>query len=194
MLRIFYMCLDTGIAAVVLIPFYWILNKCYIRSASRTLAYLLFSLYLCAMFAVVGLPDVRYIRFDLRYNLVPFRYMFSDLTNTLLNVALFLPLGFFLTVFWQKFRKFPRTMLFGFFCSLFIESMQIFTLRATDVNDLITNTFGAFLGWLAGRMLVRFVPSVQATAPVRDIYLICGCALSVMVFLHPFLSELFLVY
>ena len=189
MQRIIWMCLDAAVAAVFLIPLFLYLNKRYFHDKWRMLGYMLFAFYLSGMFAVVGLPDIRYVRFDIRINTVPFLYMFSDLTSTLLNVALFVPLGFFLPVFWQRFLSFPRAVLFGFFCSLFIESLQIFTLRASDINDLMTNTFGTLLGWILARLLLPLVPGWKPGHRIREVYVICGSAFGVMFFLQPFLAD-----
>lgn len=180
---------DAAVAAVFLIPLFFYLNKHYFHDSIRMAGYILFAVYLSGMFAVVGLPDIRYVRFDPRYNIVPFAYMFSDLTNTILNVLLFLPLGFFLPVFWARFLPFFRTVLFGFFTSLLIESLQIFTYRATDINDLITNTFGTFLGWILARITLKLVPGWIPGNRIREVYVVCLFAFVVMFFVQPFLAD-----
>lgn len=183
------MCFDAAVSAVILIPLFCHLDKRYFHDRKRMIGYLLFAVYLSGMFAVVGLPDIRYVRFDPRYNAVPFLYMFSDLTNTLLNVLLFVPLGFFLPFFWKRFFPFPRAVLFGFFTSMLVESLQIFTYRATDINDLMTNTLGTFLGWLLARITLRLIPSWDPGHRIREVYVVCGSAFAVMFFLQPFLAD-----
>lgn len=183
------MCFDAAVSALILIPLFLWLDKRYFHDRKRMTGYVLFAVYLSGMFAVVGLPDIRYVRFDPHYNMVPFLYMFSDLTNTVLNVVLFLPLGFFLPVFWERFLPFPRAVLFGFFTSALIESLQIFTYRATDINDLMTNTFGAFLGWVLARIALRLVPGWTPGHRIREVYVVCGAAFGVMFFLQPFLAD-----
>ena len=183
------MCFDAAVAAVFLVPLFLYLNKSYFHDTKRMAGYILFAVYLSGIFAVVGLPDIRYVRFEPRCNWVPFAYMFSDLANTVLNVLLFLPLGFFLPVFWKRFTPFLRTVLFGFFTSLLIESLQIFTYRATDINDLMTNTLGTFLGWILARITLKLVPSWTPGHRVREVYVICAWAFAVMFFLQPFLAD-----
>ena len=183
------MCFDAAVAALILIPLFLWLDRLYFHDRKRTAGYILFAVYLSGMFAVVGLPDIRYVRFDPHYNMVPFAYMFSDLTNTILNVILFIPLGIFLPVFWQRFLPFPRAVLFGFFVSLLIESLQIFTLRATDINDLMTNTLGTFLGWIPARLALRLIPGWNPGHRIREVYVVCGAAFGVMFFLQPFLAD-----
>lgn len=192
--RIFPMCLDAAVAALVLAPLFLLLDRHYFRNFKRTVWYLVMAVYLSGMFAVVGLPDIRYIRFEPNINLVPFRYMFSDYASSLLNVLLFLPLGFFLPVLWEHFKKLHWTLLFGFCTSLLIEVLQIFTFRATDVNDLITNTFGTLVGWCLGRLVLRLVPSLHPSGKTGDVYAVCGVTFAVMFFLHPFLADRLWMY
>lgn len=183
------MCFDAAVAAVFLVPLCLYLNKQYFHDSRRMAGYILFAVYLSGVFAVAGLPDIRYIRFAPNYNIIPFAYMFSDLTNTVLNVLLFLPLGFFLPVFWERFLPFPRAVLFGFFTSLLIESLQIFTYRATDINDLMTNTVGTFLGWILARIALKLIPGWVPGHRIREVYVICAMAFAVMFFLQPFLAD-----
>ena len=188
--RIFGMCLEAGIAAVILVPLFLILNKNYFHNLNQTVGYLLFAVYLAAVDAVVGLPCISYIRLDFNFNFVPFLYMFSDHTASLLNVLLFVPLGFFLPFFWKKFGNFGFTLLFGFGLSALIEFLQIFTFRATDVNDLITNTFGTVIGYLLARIALKLLPEVVPSERTKDAFLVCGIAFGVMFFLQPFLADL----
>lgn len=190
MRRILLMCLDAGLAAVVLIPLFLLLNKRYFYNTKKTVFYLFFAVYLSAVYAVVGLPTVNYVRFDPHFNVIPFAYMFSDFKNSFLNVLLFFPLGFFLPVFWKNFKKLHWTLLFGICTSLLVEVLQIFTFRATDVNDLITNTVGTFLGWAAAKVLLRFMPSIAPGWKTKEVYVICGITFAVNFFVQPFLAEL----
>ena len=187
--RLFAMCLDAAISAVFLIPLFLYLNKRTFHDPQRAAAYILFGIYLSGMFAVAGLPDIRYIRFDPRFNFVPFQYMFSDLRNTLLNVLLFVPLGFFLPLFWEKFHRPHITVLHGFCISLLIEVLQIFTFRATDVNDLMTNTLGTFIGWCIARIFLHFFHFYIPGTRRKEVYLIYGASFAVMFFVQPFLAN-----
>lgn len=189
MFRVIAMCLEAGIAAIILIPAFAVLNKRCFHDGTRTILYLIFALYLAAVDAVVGLPSVNYIRFDPNINLKPFLYMFSDFKNSFLNVLLFMPLGFFLPVLWKTFRSFWRTTLFGLCTSLLIEVLQLFTFRATDVNDLMTNTLGTVLGWGIARMLLHFVPKLRLQDDTKDVYIVCGVTFAVVFFLQPFLAD-----
>ncbi len=189
MRRILFMCIDAALAFPFLIPAMWIMNKRYFRNWKKALGYFVFGAYLCAMYTVVGLPTAFYVRLEPNLQLVPFAYMFSDYMNSLLNVALFMPLGFFLPVFWNGFQKLPQVGLFGFCTSLVIELLQIFTFRATDVNDLITNTLGALLGWCAAKVLFRLFPGAEQGWNTKDAVPVIGISFGVMFLFQPLLAQ-----
>lgn len=181
---------ETLIALVLLLPVFVLLNRRRFHNTLRTGVYLILALYLCAVYVVVGLPDIGYWRYRPNINLEPFRYMFSDLRSTVPNVYLFLPLGFFLPILWQDFRSLPKTVFVGFLTSLTIELLQIFTFRATDVNDLMTNTLGTLLGWCIGRLTLHFAFQDFPDRSRKDIPLVFALPFAVMFFFHPLLSTL----
>lgn len=96
-----------------------------------------------------------------RYNLEPFteikRYlrhipdlgMFYVTLNLLGNVVCFMPLGFVLPVISnRKFGLFRITAV-SFLASLSVEILQLVTkLGSCDVDDIIMNTLGGFLGYI----------------------------------------------
>lgn len=115
--------------------------------------------------------------------------MFTDF-STLLNVLLFIPLGGFLPILRSKFRSFPKTLLLGFSTSAFIEVFQIFTFRATDVNDLMTNSLGTAIGYFLGMLLIRLFPKIIMEEDPRQIRIIFAVSVLVMFFLQPFSASL----
>lgn len=113
--------------------------------------FFLFGLYLSGVAGVTGLPSLQYITFSPTVQLVPFHELRADAMQYLLNVVLFLPAGFLLPLFWEKYRSLEKAALAGFLFSLAIECSQLFSFRTTDLNDLMTNTLGAVLGWMLWR-------------------------------------------
>ena len=79
-------------------------------------------------------------------NLIPFRDRIS--LSMILNVVMFMPLGFFLPMLWKEYQSLVRTAIIGFCFSCGIEFCQLFNRRVSDVDDLLMNTLGAILGWL----------------------------------------------
>ena len=85
----------------------------------------------------------------------------------LLNIALFVPLGFYARRL-LRLRPWPSILL-GFGASLLIETTQYTgnwflarcQYRVADVNDLLTNTLGAALGVLATNIIPRLSDSPE---------------------------------
>lgn len=176
-------------AAVLLIPFYCVLQRRVHLDMHRIVFYYLISCYLCGVYALVGLPNITYFRFDFSGNLIPFRDMLNGLRSTVQNVLLFVPLGLFLPFLDSKYRELKHTVGFGFFTSLCMELLQIFTYRATDVNDLITNTLGTFLGYVLAGLLMERIPVLEKASlreDKRTVPILFGTAACVMFFLQPF--------
>lgn len=189
MYRFFLTAVDIVPAAVVLIPAFGVLyGTAYRRDLRKSVLYCLFCLYLAAVFSLVGIPNVTYFRPEINLNMIPFVGMIDDLKNCILNVALFVPLGFFLPILWQRFRKLGSCIAFGFGFSLAVELLQMLTFRATDVNDLITNTVGTLLGFLLAKVWTAKVPAVGEGS--GDILSLTALSFGVMFFIHPFLSPL----
>ncbi len=96
-----------------------------------------------------------------RVELVPFiaRGRLNPLTDLVGNVILFMPFGFFLALYFIHLKqtlKVQRVVLLGFLLSLSIEILQIgFRYRTPSVTDLITNTFGTFLGVELARLYFK---------------------------------------
>ena len=68
--------------------------------------------------------------------------------NVLLNIAMFVPMGFLLPLLGKKFRKWFITIPIGFGASLTIELLQLMMGRGIcDVDDLFCNALGAAMGY-----------------------------------------------
>lgn len=182
--------LETLTSAFAIIPIFLYYRKTRFQNWNITTGYTIFALYLCAIYAVAGLPNIFYLRFCLRMNIIPFAYMFSDRESSILNILLFVPMGILLPVLWSRFHNLFKTLLFGFSISLFVELMQIFTLRATDINDLITNTSGTLAGYVIGLLILKCMPQIYADGNTKDIPLVLATTFFVMYFIHPILSLL----
>lgn len=121
---------------------------------------LVFYYYLCVMLTnIVGIPTLsEYIRlsrlgeafFNPNINLIPFSDGFS--LSFILNIFLFIPLGFLCPLISKSYQCVKNTLLIGCGLSFSIEIVQLFTLyRATDINDLITNIIGTLIGYFCFR-------------------------------------------
>lgn len=190
--RIYNAFIETTAASVFLLPLFALYGKFTSRSRKHILLYLIFGCYLVAVFALVGFPNVLDLHFDCTVNLIPFAGMTADFVNTCLNVLLFVPLGIFLPVLWKKYRTLKPMLLAAFCLTLLIEVSQLFTYRITDINDILTNIFGAWLGYTAVKGLTgNFTQFLPIPAEEKDLPRLFAAVTLTIFFLQPFLSPFF---
>ena len=157
---------------------------------------LVLALYLAAVYNVAGAPELPYIFPRLNVNLIPLWDITSGvrayLINSGLNILLFVPLGFILPLLWKEFRSRRAMCLTGFLLSLGIELAQLLNYRVSDVDDLIMNTLGAFLGYAVLMLLSRKKKEllIQEQADGRKMFLaILGVVVAVMFALRPYITR-----
>lgn len=131
---------------------------------------ILFYLYIIVIFYFVLLSE-RYGRdtgYDTSHvNLVLFkeihrfwtyRHLLSTeavVTNLFGNVFAFSPFGFMIPIVIDKKRAFFRSVFATFFFSLLIETSQlIMKVGVFDVDDLLMNTIGGLIGYIAYRIIL----------------------------------------
>ncbi len=92
--------------------------------------------------------------FPFRVNLIPFVNIFDYdskrdlLLNVIGNTAMFIPSGIVLPIIYKKLNSFWKVVAAGAMISLCIEIIQLpFSVRASDVDDLILNTLGVVIGY-----------------------------------------------
>lgn len=74
----------------------------------------------------------------------------------LLNIALFIPFGFFSTIVFRNLQsKWIYGILIGLIFSGIIEFLQIFAGRFVQINDILMNTLGTFLGFILCSILSK---------------------------------------
>ena len=106
--------------------------------------------------------------------------------------AVLAALGFILPLLWKEFRSRRAMCLTGFLMSLGIELAQLLNYRISDVDDLIMNTLGAFLGYALLMLLSRKKKEllIQEQADGRKMFLaILGVVILVMFALRPYITR-----
>lgn len=187
-----YKFIEILISAIVLIPVFVLLNRTMFHNIRKTVLYFVFAVYLAAVYLFVGMPTLQFMRFEVSLTLVPFLPMVADFKNTILNIILFVPLGIMLPFIWKKYNTLKATLIFGFMMSLSIELLQLFTYRATDINDLIANTLGTVLGYFLFRIISYLVPSVRNVAKRKtEVAAVIVPVILVMFFVQPYLASIF---
>lgn len=96
--------------------------------------------------------------------------------SPLLNIMMLLPFGYLMRVVFD--RNFKNTILEAFISSLFFEAVQLSGLffiyirpyRTFDVDDIITNVFGAVIGWVIAPKLHNYsiITKISNGAVVRQ--------------------------
>ncbi len=146
------------IVPVLILYFLYLRKSGKRQSILNITAMFLFCYYLFGILTVTGIGYTSTMSFRPRISLIPFADMISGPIDTMLNVALFIPLGFFLPLLYKKYHRIKAVALTGFLFSLFVELIQMFGWGSTDINDLITNTIGACLGYFAYYLLSKALP------------------------------------
>ena len=190
MYRIYSTGIETAAASAILIPILFLYQIFIFHNIKKTAAYILFSLYLAAICFLVGFLNIAGMRIVLSHNFIPLRGMLTDITNSYLNVLLFIPLGIFVPCLWPEYRSMMKTVGLGLMTSLGIEILQIFTFRATDIHDVITNVAGTMIGYLIGKLIINRFPQLNwLGCKERELYLLYVTVGVVMFFSQPFIQS-----
>jgi len=189
--RIYAALIEIIAASVFIIPVFLIYNKAFFHNVKQTFVYIVFGFYLTAVMALVGFPNITSLTVDFTVNIIPFVDVASDFANAILNVLLFIPFGFLVPILWSEFRDRKKIILTGVEATCIIEIFQIFTLRTSDVNDIITNTVGTIIGYFVAKWITKnFTLHIAQSTKSRDFYVICGTVWIIMFLLQPFVSSL----
>ena len=118
----------------------------------KEIFYLFFMIYILSLFQVVTMEDT--VTYGDGNNLIPFkeilRYKLGSrlfFKNVVGNVILFIPYGIFASLFTKVKRPFSALCLI-FFASCTVEVTQLLIGRVFDIDDIILNVIGGFIGYL----------------------------------------------
>ncbi len=92
----------------------------------------------------------------------------SLISAYILNVLMFIPLGFTLPFLWKR-ANLIKVVLIGFLCTLFIEFVQGFMYRDSTIDDVVCNTLGALLGYLLYLIIKKLFPKLAAKASIENL-------------------------
>ena len=100
--------------------------------------------------------------------------MFKDdgmrfaLYNVIGNIILFMPLGFFIPLLFNKKNKIRYIVAYGAIISTAIEVIQLQqTYNITDIDDIIFNTLGAILGYLVFNMFYKLMEKTKYSRKLK---------------------------
>lgn len=154
--------------------------------------------YLIGVLVMTGIGNLG--SFSLKVHLLPLEdfwngksQLVESLKDPFLNIILFFPLGFLLPLLYHQNRFLWRTLFTGFLFSLTIEFLQMFDRGLSDISDLLMNTLGTYLGYLAFQILSLYFKdffknflSWKKLTNLEQI-LLFGSSLLIMITLQPWL-------
>lgn len=162
------------------------------QSVLHSTVVFLFCYYLFGVLTVTGIGYTSRMSFRPSISLIPFAGMISGPIDTMLNIVLFIPLGFFLPLLYKKYHHIKPVIATCFLFSLSIEIFQMFGWGSTDINDLITNTIGACLGYFVYYLLSKALPNnlrkqfqSKSTNDMFEVFLLAIYTFAVMVTVQP---------
>lgn len=183
MYRILFALVELAAAGVFLLPLFLLYGKFTAHSRMQIFCSILFGFYFAAVLALVGFPSILDHSPDVTLHLVPLAGIPADFQNACLNVLLFVPLGLFLPLLWDSCQSLRRTLLFAL-------CVTLFTLRATDINDILTNLAGAAIGYFLAKHAAKVLPAA-ASPNGKEPILLCTITAAVFFFAQPFVSAFF---
>ena len=88
--------------------------------------------------------------------------MRNSLRNLIGNILVFMPLGFFIPLLFDKFNNFKKVLKVGCLSSLAIELSQLFVgSNVCDIDDVIYNTLGALAGFICYKTFETIIKKVN---------------------------------
>jgi glycopeptide antibiotics resistance protein len=107
---------------------------------------------------------------DLYVNIVPFRSIYrytlallrhtmniwTPIINLFGNIFVFIPLGIFIPILFQRTRRFIKMVFISVGSILVVELIQFFTYTGTfDIDDIILNTLGVTMGYICWKIFSK---------------------------------------
>ena len=145
------------------------------------LGILLFAIYLIVLFWILIFKlgvHFSYMR-KRNFALLPFHEGKIDITEIILNIAVFVPLGIYVGVLCKRWSLGKKLLSF-FLLSLMIESIQfIFRVGAFDTTDIITNTIGGTIGLIIFLIIEKIFNNTVRTEKFINTIALIGTVLIV---------------
>ena len=185
---------------ILILYFLWLKKLGNAQSIFHIAAVFVFGYYLFGLLTVTGIGFTSSMNFRPNISWTPFIGMITGPIDTILNVILFIPLGFFLPLLYRKCHCMKIVAQTGFLFSLAVEFFQMFGWGSSDINDLITNTAGACIGFWLYHLLSKIMATdlknklqSRNVNALAEILLLSVCTFVIMVtaqtwFVHSVLN------
>lgn len=162
--------------AIAFVIGYFIVYKKILKGQKRlnVVRLLWWAIFLCYLTVVVGVTLMDRSGFWQNGKIMPLFYSYRDAwvdfsatswRNIILNICMFIPLGFLLPLGFKWFRNFWKTYLVGFALTAMIELTQLLTSRGMfELDDLLNNTVGTMIGYGIFMLFIYIVNCVKKTS------------------------------
>ncbi len=146
---------------LIILGILYLTNKRRIFKIKQVMFESMLTIYMIAILNITGIIGMKFYFSGVmngmyNMNLIPFKD--ASLMMVFLNFLLFVPYGILLPCVFETLRFSGKKVLFiGFVTSFSIELLQVFGGRYAEVDDLLVNSLGAFVGfviYLYGRKII----------------------------------------
>jgi len=144
------------IISVLYLPILFVLKKKgkgFTRQLSYLLCFLAFFFIVFATIILFNIP-IDFSPEEHFLNLIPFgRFgeevnVLNTITDEIMpNIMIFIPLGVFIPIAFEKMRKLYKTAFIVFLVTFSVEFFQYFIGRKSDIDDIMTNLLGGIIGY-----------------------------------------------
>ncbi len=152
----------------------------------KELLYLISIIYIMCLFYVVTFQDVSWSTSNFTLFKEMFRYEFGTklfFHNVIGNMLMFIPFGFLISYF-LKLEKPYLIIILSFITSVTIEVTQLLIGRVFDIDDIILNVIGGFIGFLLFYILGKIEKHLPNWLKKGWIYSIITVILIVMAIIY----------
>lgn len=130
----------------------YLTNKRRVFKVRQIIYEMLLSIYTVALLKITGIIGMKfYFSYVMNgmYNLSLIPFEEASLMMIFLNFLLFIPYGILLPCVFKNLRfSYKRVVMIGFMTSLSIEVLQLFGGRYAEIDDLLINSLGTFVGFM----------------------------------------------
>ncbi|MBM7835596.1 VanZ family protein [Clostridium sardiniense] len=150
----------------IVLAILWLTKKRQIFEIKQTIFEYMLVTYIITLLKLTGIIGIRFYFSDVMdgmysLSLIPFKA--ASPIMVFLNFLLFLPYGLLLPCVFANLRTSgKKVLLIGFITSFLIELLQLFGGRATEIDDLLVNSLGTFVGFVIFSYANKIIQKVNS--------------------------------